>query len=130
MGAEGAGDPLDRAALFHQRTLGIQVVHVLRPVFNRRIPQRCIFANIQFHTASVQICDIIFRCRTAFNKVQVCTLFYNNQGMFKLSSTLCIQSEIGLQRNRYGYILRNIYKRTARPNCTVQGCKFMVSWRN
>ena len=30
MGAERTGDPFDRAALFHQRALGIQVVHVLR----------------------------------------------------------------------------------------------------
>ena len=37
VGAERAGDPLDRAALFDPRTLGVQVVHILGPVFNRGV---------------------------------------------------------------------------------------------
>ena len=61
----------------------------------------------------MEIGYIVLRCRTAFYEMQICSLVYNDQCMLKLSGSRCIQSEIGLQRNLYGYTLWYINKGTA-----------------
>ena len=129
MRAKGAGNPFHRAALFHQCPFGIQVIHVFRPVLDGGIPQLGILFYKQLHAAGMEIGYVVFRCRAAFNEVQVRTLVHNNQGMLKLTGTLCIQAEIGLQGNGHLDTFRHIHKGTAGPNRTVQRRKLMVCGR-
>jgi len=130
MRTERTGNPFHLAALFDQCTLGIQVVHVLRPVFNGGVPQCGILAHVQLHTAGVEVRHVVLRSGAALDKVQVCSLFHDDQRMFKLSCSRCIQTEIGLQRNLHGHALRHVYKGTAGPDCTVQSRKLMVCRRH
>ena len=87
---EGAGNPFNSTALFNQGTLGIKVIHILRPVFNRRITQLSIFADKQLNAACMQVSNVIFRRTAAFDKVQVCAFVYNNQRMLELACALCV----------------------------------------
>ena len=50
--------------------------------------------------------------------------------MFKLTGTLCIQTEVRLQRERKLNAFRNIYKRTAGPYSTMKSRKFVVTRSN
>ena len=127
VGSKGTGDPFNGTALFHQRTLGIQIVHILGPVLNGGITQFCILSYEQFHTAGMEVRHVILRGGTAFDKVQISTLIHNDQSMLKLSGSRCIQSKIGLQRDRHGHSGGNIYEGAAGPHSTVQRCEFVVS---
>ena len=53
VGAEGAGYPLDRTALFDERALGVEVVHILRPVLDRGIAELRAFLHEQLDAARV-----------------------------------------------------------------------------
>ncbi len=66
--------PIRSAALFHQRALGVQVVHVLRPVLNGGIPQFGVLAHKQLHAAGVEVGHIVFWGRAALDEMQVRTL--------------------------------------------------------
>ena len=61
VGAERAGDPLDRAALFDPRTLGVQVVHILGPVFNRGVAHARTLTDENLDAACVQVGDVVLR---------------------------------------------------------------------
>ena len=82
--------------------------------------------NEQFNCACMKIRYIIFRSRTTFDKVNLCTFFYNDHSVFELASTWCIQTEIGLQRNIHLYTCRNIYKGTTRPYGAMKSSPFMI----
>lgn len=45
MGAEGPSNPIDGSVLTNDAALRVHVVHILRPVFNRRISQSGFIAN-------------------------------------------------------------------------------------
>ena len=130
VGTERAGNPLDLTALFHQRTFGVQVVHILRPVLDGGVAQGGVLAHEQFHTSGVQIGNVVLRSGTSFDEVQVCALFHNDQRVLKLSGALSIQTEIRLQRNGNRNALGNVYERTAGPYSTVKCSEFMVGGRN
>ena len=130
MGAKGAANPFNGAALSYQRTLSIQVIHILGPVFNGAVAQLSIFSNKKLYTASMQIGHIIFRRTAALDKVQICALIHDNQGMLKLACALRVKAEVGLQGNGHLHSLRYIHKGAAGPNCAVEGCKFMIRGRN
>ncbi len=44
-GAEGPSNPIDGSVLTNDAALRVHVVHILRPVFNRRISQSGFIAN-------------------------------------------------------------------------------------
>ena len=69
---------------------------------------------------------VVFRSGTAFDEVQFSPFFYDDHRMFKLTSTWCIQAEIGLQRNLYLYACWNIYEGTPRPHGTMKSGPFMI----
>ena len=128
-GAKRPRHPFDKAVLLYQRPLGIQVHHVARPVLNGGIPQPRPFFYIQFHAAGVQIRYVITGSAAAFNKVEAGILFADDQRVFKLACSRCIQAEIGLQRNIHMHPLRHIHKGTARPDRPVQRGELMIFWR-
>ena len=129
MGAKRAGNPFHPSALLHQCTLGVEVVHVLRPVLNRGIAKPCILLDIQLHTARMKIGNIVFWCRAAFNEMKIRPFIYDNQRMLKLSCSLCVQSEIGLKRNLHLHALRHINKGSAGPHRSMQCCEFVIGRR-
>ena len=112
MGSERTGYPFDPAALLHQRPLRIEVVHILRPVFDGRIAKGSIRADKEFHTSCMKIRNIIFGSGTSFNKMEGGTFSQNNQCMFKLPGAFGVQAEIGLKRNIQLYPVRYINKRS------------------
>jgi hypothetical protein len=96
MGTERTGHPLDGAALFDQRALGVEIVHIFRPVLNRRIAQMRVLRDVQFHTARVQVGNIVFRRGAALDEMQVSALAQNDQRVFKLAGARRVQAEIRL----------------------------------
>ena len=96
VGSEGTGYPFYGTAFFHQRPLGVQIVHILGPVLNGGVTQFCIFPHEQLHTAGMEVRHVVLRGGTALDKMQVCTLVHNDQGMLELSGSRCVQSKIGL----------------------------------
>ena len=130
MRTKGTGYPLNLSAFFYFCSLCIQVVHIFRPVLNNGITKGCIFSHIQFHASGMKICHIVFRCRAAFNKMKISTFIYNDQCVFKLSGSRCIESEIRLQRNLHRNTRRHINKGTSGPYCSVKCCKFMILRRH
>ena len=113
MGAEGAGHPLDPSPLLDQRPLGVQIVHVFRPVLDRGIAQCRALLDKQFHTARMEVRHIVFWCGTALDKMQIRPLIHDDERVFKLPCSRRIEPEIGLQRNRHRHARRHIDKRSS-----------------
>ena len=129
-GTEGTRYPLNSTTFTYNTTFCIKVVHIFGPVFNCRITQSSIIFYEQFNGTCMKVRYVIFRRGTTFDKVQFSTFFYDDHRMFELTSTWCIQAEVGLQWNIYLYACWNIYEGTTRPNSTMKSCPFMVSRRN
>src|SRR5574344_1388312 len=128
--AERTAHPFHSAALFNERALGVQVVHVLRPVLYRAVAEVCSLLYIQLNAACMEIRNIVFWRRASFDEVQVCALINDDERVLELTGTCCIQSEIRLERNLHLHILGNVDKAAAAPHRSVQRRKLMVSRRN
>ena len=113
MGAEGAGHPFNDAALLHQRPLGVQVVHVLRPVFDGGVPELGPFLHIQLHTAGVEVGHVVLGGGAALDKVQTGALVHDDEGMLELSRALGVETEVGLQRDGQVDALGHVHKGAA-----------------
>ena len=85
-----------------------------------------IFFDVQFNTACVKVCNVVFWCGTAFDKVNVRAFVYDYESVLKLSGAFCIKAEVTLQRNFDFYAFWNIDKTSSRPNGSVKSCKFVV----
>jgi hypothetical protein len=59
MASERAGDPLHRGVLADRRALRVEVVHVLRPVLDRRIAQTCAILHEELDGTGVEVCLIV-----------------------------------------------------------------------
>ena len=113
MAAEGAGNPLDLAALVAHRALGVQVVHVLRPVLDGRIAQLGVLAHEQLDRARVQVRHVVFRCRTSFDEVQVGAVFHDDERVLELARALRVQAEVALQREVELGVFRDVHEAAA-----------------
>ena len=123
---KGTRYPLNSTTFTNYTTFCVKVVHVFGPVFNCRITQCSIILYKQFNGTGMKVRYVVFRSRTTFDEVQFSPFFYDDHSMFKLTSTWCIQAEIGLQWNLYLYACWNIYEGTARPNGTMKSSPFMI----
>ena len=130
MGAERAGNPFHASAFLDDRAFGVEVVHILRPVLDRRIAESCVLLDIKLHAARVQVRDIVFGCGTAFDKVHIRALIDDNQRMLELSGAFGVQTEIGLQRDLHMHALGDIDKRTAAPYRAVQRRELVIGRRH
>ena len=117
---------LDRAALFDPRTLGVQVVHILGPVFNRGVAHARTLTDENLDAACVQVGDVVLRGRAALDKVQVCALVHDNQGVLELARAGGVQAEVGLQGNVHMHARRDVDEGTAAPHSAVQRRKLVV----
>ena len=127
MRPERAGNPLDHAALFHERAFCIEVIHIFRPVLDGRVAQLGVFLHVQLHAAGVEVRNVIFRRRAALDKMQTRALIDNDECVLKLASTLGVQTEVRLQRDGHLHALRHIHERATGPDRAVQGRKLMVA---
>ena len=73
---------------------------------------------------------IVFRCRAALDEVQIGVILDDDERMLKLSRALCVEPEVGLQRDLQPHARRHIDKRSARPDRAVQRRKFVIGRRN
>ena len=126
MRSEGAGDPDHVSVFIDERLLRVQVVHVLRPVFNGRVAQCRAFFHVQLDSTGVEIGHIVTRRRAAFDEVAVRPLFDDDECMLELSRARCIQTEITLERHLHMDALRHIDEGAAGPDGIVQCRKFMI----
>ena len=126
MATKRARDPLHLCIAANNGALGVEVVHVLGPVFDGRVAQTSAVLNKEFNSSCMEVCCIVLRCGATLNKVQVSTFLNNNKRVLKLASTLSIQSEVTLKWVVQSDIFRNIDKRTARPHGIVQRRKLVV----
>ena len=127
MRPERAGNPLDHAALFHERAFCIEVIHIFRPVLDGRVAQLGVLLHVQLHAAGVEVRNVIFRRRAALDEVQTRALIDNDECVLKLASTLGVQTEVRLQRDGHLHALRHIHERAAGPDRAVQGRKLMIA---
>lgn len=130
VGAEGTGDPVDSAVLADDGPFGIEVVHILGPVFDGRIGQGCIVTDEQFNAARMKVGDIVFRRRTAFDEVDLGSLFDDDHGMFELACARCIETEIALQRDGDVDAGRHIDEGATGPDGTVKGGELVIRRRD
>ena len=126
MASKRARDPLHLCVATNDGALGVEVVHVLGPVFDGRVTQTRAVLNKELNSSCVEVCCIVLRCRATLNKVQVSAFLNNNKCVLKLSSTLSIQPKVALKWIIQSDVFRHIHKRTARPHGIVQRRKLVV----
>ena len=96
MRAERAGHPLDHAALLHQRPLGVEVIHILRPVLDGRVAQLGILFDVKLHAARVEVRHVVLGSGAALDEVQARALVHDDERVLKLARTLGVEPEVGL----------------------------------
>ena len=86
MRAKAARNPFDAPALFDQCALRVEIIHILGPVFDRRIAQLRALSDIELHAARVQSGLIILRRGAALNEVYIRSLidYYQRMKIFLL----------------------------------------------
>ena len=95
--ADVAIDPLHVALGFDTGTLGDQVVHIWRPVLDRRIRHVRTWLDNDLHDRRMQRIVGVHRCRTTFDVMHLGTFIGNDQRAFKLSGIFAIDTEVGLK---------------------------------
>ena len=126
MATKRARDPLHLCIAANNGALGVEVVHVLGPVFDGRVAQTSAVLNKELNSSCVEVCCVVLRCGATLNKVQVSAFLNNNKCVLKLASTLSVQPKVALKWVVQSDIFRNIYKRATRPHGIVQSRKLVV----
>ena len=128
--ADVAIHPLHHRVLVRHRPLRHQVVDVVRPVLDRRVPDPRVLLHDHLHHRRVQRRARVDRRRAALHVVQVAALFGNDQRPLKLTHVLRVDPEVCLQRHVQLHALRHIDERTAGPHRAVQRRVLVVTGRN
>ena len=127
VGTEGTGDPLHRAVLTDGDTLGVEVVHVLRPVLDGRVTHLGIVTDEDLDAARVEVRDAVLRSGAAFDEVELRSVVDDDEGVFELTGARRVQTEVGLQRDLDVDSRRDVDEGTAGPDGAVQGGKGMLT---
>ena len=94
--AERAGHPLDHAALLHQRPLGVEVIHILRPVLDGRVAQLGILFDVKLHAARMEVRHVVLGSGAALDEVQARALVHDDERVLELARALGVEPEVGL----------------------------------
>ena len=94
VGSEGSGNPFHSSALFHDGSLGIEVVHVLGPALDGGVSESRILADKELNRTGMEVRNIVLGSGTAFDEMKVRTLFNDYECVLELARTLCVKSEI------------------------------------
>ena len=125
-GAEVAVDPFHRRVLIGVGSLGHQVVHIVGPVLNGRVPDSGTFQRDQFHHRRVERIGGVDRGCAAFDVVNAGTGFGDDESAFELAHIFRVDTKVSLKWNVHLHARRNPDERAAAPNRAVQCGKFVV----
>ena len=112
------------------RALRDQVIHVRRPILDRRITDPRVRRNVNFDNAAMERALGILRRGTALNVVNLSAFVRDNQRPLELADIRRIQPEIRLKREIDLDALGDVNERTARPDGAVQRCEFIITIRD
>ena len=99
LGADVAVDPLHRGALFTGGAFGDEVVDVVRPVLDGRVPHAGVLLDDDLHDRGVQRVAGVDRRGAALDVVNVGALVGDDQRPLELAHVLGVDAEVGLQRD-------------------------------
>src|SRR5699024_11520796 len=130
LGADVRIDPLHRSALFDGRALGHEVVHVVRPVLDRRVADLGVLLHDDFHDGRVQRVRLIDRGGAALDVVNRGAFVGDDERALELPHVLGVDPEVGLQRDLHVDPGRDVHERPTRPHGGVEGGERVVTRRN
>ena len=128
--AEVAVDPLHERIAVGHRPLGDQVVNVVGPVLNRRVPAASAALDDDLDHRRVQALARIHRGRAALDVMHLGPFVDDDQRPLELPHLLGVDAEIGLQRELDLHALRHVDERAARPDGRVERRELVVFRRN
>src|SRR5690606_32919748 len=126
LGPQIAVDPFYRSVSHGLCALGYQIVDVVGPVLDGRVPYPSAFEGHDFDNCGVQTIGRVDRRGTALDVVYEAALLRNYQSSFELAEVLGVDPEVGLNRNVDFHALGNIDKGTSTPDSRVQRGEFVV----
>ena len=112
----------------HARALGVEVVHVLRPVLDGRVAQVRVLADEQLHSARVQVRHVVLRRAAALDEVQVGAVFHDDERVLELARALRVQAEVALQREVELGALRHVHEASRRTTRRRAGRRTCGRW--
>src|SRR5665647_2421558 len=122
--------PLHGGALAGGRPLGDQVVHVVRPVLDGRVPHPGVLLHDDLDDRGVQRVAGVDRRGAALDVVHVGPLVGDDQGPLELAHVLGVDPEVGLQRDVDVHARWDVDERPARPHSGVQRRELVVPGRD
>ena len=128
--AEVPVDPLHGRALVGHGPLRHEVVHVVRPVLDRRVPVPAALLDDDLDDRRVQRVGRVDRRGAALDVVHVGVLVDDDQRALELAHVLRVDAEVGLERHLDPHARRHVDERPARPHGRVQRGELVVVLRD
>jgi hypothetical protein len=122
--------PLHGGVPVRHRPLGHQVVHVLRPVLNGRVPTASSLLHDDLHDGAMQGVRGVDGSRTPLHVVNVGPPLHDDQRPLELSHVLRVDPEVRLQGDVHLHPLRHVDEGAPGPHRGVQGRELVVLGRD
>src|SRR5690606_15556141 len=127
--AEVAVEPAHRGVGVHHGALGDQVVNVVGPVLDRRVPDVGTLLAHDLDDTRVEGVARVRRSGAALDVVELRTGRSDDQGALELPYVLRVKQEVRLQRHAYFDPLGDVDERAAGPHGRVDGGEVVVLGR-
>ena len=124
--AEVAVQPLHVRTLVHDRPLRDEVVHVVRPVLDRRVPEPGVRLDDDLDDARVEGVGRVDRRRAPLDVVRLGSLFRDDQRALELPHPLGVDAEVGLKRDLDLHALGDVHEGAAGPDGRVERRELVV----
>ena len=128
--AEVPVHPLHRRVLVGDGPLRDEVVDVVRPVLDRRVPAARVLLDDDLDDRRMQRVGRVDRRRAALDVVHVRALVDEDQRPLELAHVLRVDAEVGLERHLDLDSRRYVDERAARPDGRVERCELVVVLRD
>ena len=112
------------------RTLGHQVVDVVRPVLDGGVANACVLLQHNLNHCGVQGVGLVDGGGAALNVVNVGALVSDDQGAFELAHVLGVNAEVRLQRDLHVNSRGNVHEGATGPYGGVQCGELVVTNRD
>lgn len=119
-------DPIDMSSLFDNRPLGIEIVGIVTPILNARVPEVRVLADENLDTSGVERGTVVLGSTAPLNIMGIRPVFYDDNGVLELSSIPHIHAEIRLEWLVKLDSLRNVQKCPPIPKSCVERHKLMI----
>src|SRR5215207_2827030 len=130
LGAQIAVHPLDGRVLVGHAPLGDEVVGVVRPVLDGRVPYPRARLGDKLHDRRMKRVRSIRRGRAALDVVDVGVLVGDDERPLELAHVLRVDAEVRLKRDIYANARRDVHERASRPHGRVQRRELVVVRRD